>query len=62
MNALVYLIPVSLLLGLVALGGFYWTLRNAQYDDPEGDRSRILGDTERPLPSKMRPDKKRHSN
>lgn len=42
MDILTILIPVSLVLGLVGLAGFWWTLRRGQYDDPEGDSQRIL--------------------
>lgn len=42
MEVLVYLIPVSLFLGALGLAGFFWTLRSRQYDDPEGDKRRIL--------------------
>jgi cbb3-type cytochrome oxidase maturation protein len=44
MNVLVYLIPVSLLLGGVGLLAFFWALKNQQFDDPEGDSRRILTD------------------
>lgn len=44
MNILVVLVPVSLLLGLGALVAFIWTIKNDQYDDPEGDARRILQD------------------
>lgn len=44
MNVLLILVPVSLVLGLVALVMFAWNLRNRQYDDPEGDGRRILSD------------------
>lgn len=44
MDALGILIPVSLLMGLVGLVGFYWTLKRGMYDDPEGDSRRILRD------------------
>lgn len=44
MNVLVILIPVSLFLGAVGLVAFFWTLRANQYDDPDGDRHRILQD------------------
>ena len=49
MSALFYLIPVSLFLGIIALIAFHWTLRNRQYEDPEGDRFRVLGDDDKPL-------------
>ena len=41
MDVLVWLIPVSLLLGGVGLLAFLWTVRTNQYDDPEGDSQRI---------------------
>jgi len=44
MNILVYLIPISLLLGGAGLLGFIYTIRSNQYDDPEGDARRILSD------------------
>lgn len=43
MEMLALLIPISLGLGLVGLLAFVWTLRNRQYEDPEGDAQRILG-------------------
>ena len=44
MDVLVWLIPVSLLLGGGGLLAFLWTVRTNQYDDPEGDSQRILSD------------------
>lgn len=45
MNILVILIPVTLFLGLLALGAFIWTVRNKnQYDDPKGHGMRFLSD------------------
>jgi cbb3-type cytochrome oxidase maturation protein len=44
MDILVYLIPVSLLLGLVGLAGFLWALRSRQYEDLDGAAARILFD------------------
>lgn len=44
MNVLVYLIPVSLLLGGLGLAAFFWAIRSEQFDDPEGDAERILDD------------------
>lgn len=44
MDVLRILIPVSLGLGLLGLGAFFWTLRSNQYDDPDGDSRRILTD------------------
>jgi len=42
MTALLFLIPVSLLLGLAGLGAFFWSVTSNQYDDPDGEASRIL--------------------
>lgn len=42
MDILVYLIPASLALGGLGLAAFFWALRKGQFDDPEGDASRIL--------------------
>ncbi len=44
MNVLVFLIPVSLILGGIGLVAFMWTLRHDQYDDPDGAAARILLD------------------
>lgn len=44
MNILLILIPVSLLLGGLGLIAFLWTVRSDQYDDAEGNASRILLD------------------
>jgi cbb3-type cytochrome oxidase maturation protein len=50
MSALLYLIPISILLGAIALVAFFWTLKHGQYDDLEGAAARILTDDDRPLP------------
>lgn len=42
MEILAILIPVSLFLGGVGLVAFFWALRTRQFDDPDGDASRIL--------------------
>lgn len=44
MEVLGILIPVSLGLGAVGLGAFWWLLKKGQFDDPEGDAHRILRD------------------
>jgi cbb3-type cytochrome oxidase maturation protein len=44
MDALMLLVPVSLLLAFLGLLFFLWTLRTRQYDDLEGTASRILFD------------------
>jgi cbb3-type cytochrome oxidase maturation protein len=42
MTALLWLIPVSLLLGLTGLAAFLWSLRSGQYRDIAGGAERIL--------------------
>ena len=42
MDVLVWLIPISLFLGVVGLLGFIYTLKSNQYDDPDGNSQRIL--------------------
>jgi len=44
MTAIFFLLPFSLILALLGLGGFVWTLKHGQYEDPQGDASRILYD------------------
>lgn len=44
MNVLVFLIPVSLILGGLGLAGFFWAIKRHQFDDPDGDSQRILTD------------------
>lgn len=42
MSILIYLIPIALLLGLVGLGAFIWSLKSGQYEDLDGAARRIL--------------------
>ena len=50
MSALFYLIPISLVLGLIGLFAFFWTLKHGQYEDLEGAAARILEEDDKPLP------------
>jgi cbb3-type cytochrome oxidase maturation protein len=52
MTILYLLIPVTLVMGTVGLGAFFWSLRSDQYDDLAGDAERILHDEDTPLPPK----------
>jgi cbb3-type cytochrome oxidase maturation protein len=44
MTVLLFLIPLALLLGLVALVAFLWSLRSGQFDDLDGAAHRVLMD------------------
>ncbi|QMU59390.1 MAG: cbb3-type cytochrome oxidase assembly protein CcoS [Boseongicola sp.] len=44
MNVLVFLMPVSLGLGLLGLLAFIWSLKTKQYEDLAGIAERILMD------------------
>jgi cbb3-type cytochrome oxidase maturation protein len=49
-NGVAILIPIALGLGLVGLGAFFWSIKDGQFDDPDGAALRILGDDDRPIP------------
>ncbi|MFV0474552.1 MAG: cbb3-type cytochrome oxidase assembly protein CcoS [Pikeienuella sp.] len=57
MTILTLLIPITLCMGAVGLGAFFWSLRSGQYEDLSGDAERILFDDDAPLapPSSKRP-------
>lgn len=44
MSILLYMIPLALLLGLMGLAAFVWSLTSGQYDDLDGAAQRILLD------------------
>ena len=46
MEVLVYLVPLALMLGLLGLIGFLWSLRNGQFDDLDGAAWRAIADDE----------------
>jgi len=50
MEDFLYLVPIALVLGLIGLGAFMWTLRSGQYDDLDGAAERVLLDQDdRPI-------------
>lgn len=55
MEVLIYLVPLALLLGLLGLAAFLWTLNSNQYDDLDGAAWRAISDDEigpsQPAPS-----------
>ena len=44
MTIFLFLAPISVMIALVGLGAFWWTVKSGQYDDPAGDAARILND------------------
>ncbi|MBL4590144.1 MAG: cbb3-type cytochrome oxidase assembly protein CcoS [Alphaproteobacteria bacterium] len=44
MTILIFLIPIALLLGLIGLGAFVWSLKSNQYEDLDGAAQRVLLD------------------
>lgn len=49
MEVIYALIPGMIILGLVMVGVFVWAVKHGQYDDMEGEASRILMDDDDPL-------------
>ncbi|MWD29677.1 cbb3-type cytochrome oxidase assembly protein CcoS [Aquicoccus sp. SCR17] len=49
MSVVLLLIPVTLVMGAIGLGAFFWAMKTNQFDDPEGDARRILQAEDRPL-------------
>jgi cbb3-type cytochrome oxidase maturation protein len=46
MEVLIYLVPLALLLGLLGLGAFLWSLKAGQYDDREGAAWRAISEAQ----------------
>ena len=44
-----FLIPVSIGLGLIGLGAFFWAMRHDQYDDLSGAAARVLNAPDTPI-------------
>jgi cbb3-type cytochrome oxidase maturation protein len=51
MTILALLIPISLCMGAIGLGAFFWSLRSGQFEDLDGDGQRMLYDDDAPLPA-----------
>lgn len=49
MEVIYGLIPLMIILGLVGVIVFFWSVRSGQYEDLEGDANRILMDDDDPL-------------
>ncbi len=48
MTALAWLIPAALVLGLLGLAAFLWSLRSGQYEDLDGAAWRAIDDETEP--------------
>jgi cbb3-type cytochrome oxidase maturation protein len=48
MSVLIYLIPVSIILGAIGLVAFLWSFKSGQYQDLDGAAERILFDEDAP--------------
>jgi cbb3-type cytochrome oxidase maturation protein len=46
MDIMIFLIPAAVLMGLIGLMAFCWSLRSGQYEDLDGAAHRILLDDE----------------
>lgn len=44
METVFFLLPAALIMSIVALTGFFWAVKNGQFDDLEGPRWRVLFD------------------
>ena len=56
MEVIYTLIPGMIFFGLVFVVVLFWAVKKGQYDDLEGDASRILMDDDEILPPQMRSD------
>ncbi|WBU55077.1 cbb3-type cytochrome oxidase assembly protein CcoS [Paracoccus sp. SCSIO 75233] len=57
MSIIVLLIPITLVMGAIGLGAFFWAMKANQFDDLEGDARRILQAEDRPRPPRHRSDR-----
>ena len=49
MNSLVFLVPIALVLGAIALANFFWSMKSGQYEDLDGAGERVLSDEDTPI-------------
>lgn len=59
MTALIWLVPIALAMGIVALLAFLWSMRSNQYDDLDGAAERVLLDRREDHPIMDRADRGR---
>jgi cbb3-type cytochrome oxidase maturation protein len=53
MEVIAFLVPLAVLLGLIGLLGFLWSLKNGQYDDLEGAAWRAIADDDEAPPAQQ---------
>lgn len=58
MEVIYGLIPLMLIMGLIGVAVFIWSVRSGQYDDLEGEANRIIMDDDDPLLPENQPKKK----
>lgn len=58
MNVLIYLVPMAIGLGLIALFTFLWALKSGQFEDIEGAALRVLTDDDVAEEKPTRPSRK----
>lgn len=46
MDGMIFLIPITIVMGLAGLWAFFWTMKHRQYEDMEGAAHRILIETD----------------
>jgi len=49
MNDFLFLVPISIAMGVIGLLAFLWSLRSDQYDDLDGAAYRMLEDDDTPI-------------
>lgn len=47
MQTLIILIPITLMLAIIGLVAFLWSVKNKQYDDLDKEASKILFDNDK---------------
>jgi len=62
MEILFVLIPLAIVLMIVAIVFFLWTVKSGQYDDLEGPAHRILMDDDDPLIPRYGQDEKKNED
>jgi cbb3-type cytochrome oxidase maturation protein len=60
MQAIYFLIPLTIILLVVAVAVFFWAVRSGQFNDLESPAFRILLDDDKPTPPKPDADDAEH--